>query len=205
MSGIPNLSASTILVCLLSAVGGVVPTCASFAGEPKWAKGTYDYVVVDEDLRSVLQHFGANNGVRIVLSDKVQGHVHGRLQSAPPRDFLNGLTKQFGLDWYYDGAAIWISATSEAATKLMPLRGIPIESLGKSLVSSNLQDARFPLRAGLGPNTAIISGPPRYLAMTDDVLTALVAGLAPPIALKPGEKRTVTVFRGPAVNQVEFP
>jgi type III secretion protein C len=159
------------------------------AAEPAWpASSAYDYVVVDQDLRTVIEQFGLNTGLRVTLSDAVQGRVHGRLPAAPPREFFDHLTEMFGLDWYYDGATIAVSAKSEAQTQLIALKSA---------------DPRYHLRSGPDDNVAIASGPPQYLAMVKQV----AATLSPAQLSKqsPPETHNVMVFRGSSASRVEFP
>ena len=86
------------VLCRIPLIAALSATPAMAAVEPVWPSGPYSYVVLDQDLRDVLQQFGINAGLRLALSDKVQGHVHGPLPSAPARQFLDSLTQQFGLE-----------------------------------------------------------------------------------------------------------
>ena len=174
-----------------------------WAAEPNWPAAPYEYVVVDQDLRTVLTQFGANTGLRIALSDAVQGRVHGRTPAAPAKDILNGLAQSFGLDWYYDGAVISVSAASEAETHLLPLQGVSFARLRSGLAAADLLDRRFQLRAGVGPDVALVSGPPRYVAMVRQGLAALAADKPAAPQAAPGQ--TLVVFRGSAVSRVQFP
>ena len=173
------------------------------AGEPSWPSQAYDYVVVDQDLRTVLQQFGSNTGLRIALSDAVQGHVHGRLPSAAPREFLDHLAQAFGLDWYYDGALISVSAASEAQTRLLPAQGIGLQKLRNGLAAAGLLDPRYQLRSGLGPNIVVVSGPPHYVAMVQQATAALATESTP--KPEPAAKETLVVFRGSSTSRLEFP
>ena len=189
--------------CLAGFVCATVAAGPCLAAEPSWPTAPYDYVVVDQDLRTVLTQFGANTGLRIALSEAVQGRVHGRTPAAPARDVLNGLAQSFGLDWYYDGAVIWVSATSEAETHLLPLQGVSFNKLRNGLAAADLLDRRFQLKAGVGPDIAIVSGPPRYAAMIKQAVVALAADK--PAAPQPAPGRTLVVFRGSSATSVQFP
>lgn len=178
-------------------------TCGVLGAEPAWSTAPYDYVIVDQDLRSVLQQFGANTGLRLTLSDKVQGRVRGPLPSVPPREFFNNLTRQFGLDWTYDGSIISVSSTSEAQTQLLPLQGVGFDKLHKSLTDAGLLDLRFELRSPLGGDIVLISGPPRYLAIVQQVLAALAAEKTP--LQRPAAQKALVLMRGSASTRVEFP
>ena len=190
-----------------------------YTEEPHWPTATYDYVVVDEDLRNVLSQFGINIGVRIVMSDAVQGRVRGGFPPAPPRDFLVNLSRAFGLDWYFDGAVISVSAASEAQTRILPLQGVPLTTLQNGLTAAGLSDPRFQLRAGLAPDVAVISGPPRYLAVVQQAASAmalekpakdtpaklLVTESTTEITKKePSSVTSLVVFRGTGTSRLEF-
>jgi type III secretion protein C len=174
------------------------------AAEPAWPVGSYEYVVVDQDLRVVLQQFGSNTGLRIALSDAVQGRVHGRLPSAPPREFLNHLAQVYALDWYFDGVEITISAASETQTHVLPLQSVKFQKLYDSLAAAALlDDARYPLRSGLDSDTLVVSGPPRFITMVQQTIVALAAVKAP--APKTPSGATLVIFRGSSVSNVQFP
>ncbi|UDL94594.1 nodulation protein NolW [Lichenihabitans sp. PAMC28606] len=173
------------------------------AAEPAWPAAAYTYVVVDQDLRTVLEQFGTNTGLRVVLSAAVQGRVHGRMPSLPPREFLNRLTQEFGLDWYYDGAVISISAASEAQTQLLTVEGAGYKKLYSALSGAGLLDLRYGLRPGPGTNIVVVSGPPRYLAMVQQAATAVAADKEP--KHDPAAGDTLVVFRGTSTSRVQFP
>jgi type III secretion protein C len=174
------------------------------AAEPPWpAESTYDYVVVDQDLRTVIEQFGFNTGLRVSLSDAVQGKVHGRLPAALPRDFFDHLTEMFGLDWYYDGATIAVSAKSEAQTQLITLKGASFSELQSALETAGFLDQRYHLRSGPENNVAIASGPPQFLAMVKQMAATLSPVQEPKQG--PAEKYRMLVFRGSSASRVEFP
>jgi type III secretion protein C len=174
------------------------------AAEPAWPATPYDYVVIDQDLRTVLEQFGLNTGLRIALSDNVKGRVRSRIQPAPPRQFFDHLTEMFGLDWYYDGAVIAVSAKSEAQTQLVKLENANFTQLKAALDASGFLDQRYQLRPGPEQSVAIASGPPQYLAAVKKVATAL----SPEPGPKPDApaKDYVMIIRGSAaVRRAEFP
>jgi type II secretory pathway component GspD/PulD (secretin) len=181
-------------------LGAIYAPASVVAAEPKWPTESYNYIVVDQDLRTVLEQFGINTGLRVVLSDAVQGKVRGRLPPASPRQFLNDVTEMFGLDWYYDGAAIAVSAKSEAQTELITLKGSSFSKLETALESAGINDDRYQLRAGPDEGSVIASGPPRYLA----AVKRLVVSLSP-ASPQSSASTYVTIMRGPSVSRIDFP
>ena len=185
------------------------------AAEPSWPAGIYSYVVVEQDLRDVLQQFGINNGLKIALSDKVQGSVHGPLPAEPPRQFLDRLAQQFGLEWVYDGSIISISSDAEAKTEMIALRDVPFSKLHDGLANAGLLDPRYQFKPIMGGQIALVSGPPRYISIVQDVLAALpkekttqpAAAPAGPVAasMPPAPPhRSINLMRGASSSVVEF-
>lgn len=166
---------------------------------------TYNYIVVDQDLRTVLQQFGANLGLRVSLSEAVQGRVRGRLPSAPPRQFLDHLAQVYGFDWYFDGSMMAISASSEAETRFVPLQGITVPMLEAGLRSVDLYDPRFNLHPGPGTDMAMVSGPPRYVKLVQDTAASLAIHTIVTVPATPPTLATLTVFRGVSTARVTLP
>ena len=199
-------------LCRLALLAGALLAPRRADAEPLWPPGNYSYVVVDQDLRDVLQQFGINTGLKVALSDKVQGRVHGPLPSLPPRQFLDSLGQQFGLEWVYDGAIISVSSVSESQTEMLPLQAVPFDRLRDGLAKAGLIDARYQFRPVMDGRTALVSGPPRYIGLVHDGLAAILADkpAAPPPAVKAAppapqpQPSVMTVMRGASSSVVEF-
>ena len=151
----------------------------------------YAYTVLDESLRDVLRQFGANTGLRVTISDAVQGRVRGRREPLPPAEFLDRLAMDFSFDWYYDGHMLYVSAHSESAVKLVPLGAARFADLRSNLDALGIADRRFALRAAPQSGKVLVGGPPRYVELVEQVAQTL----AKPPELPP---TNVTVFRGSA-------
>lgn len=167
----------------------------------------YGYAVLDQDLRVALREFGAHMGLRITVSDSVAGRIRGRLPPLPPREFLDRLAAQFGFDWYFDGYALHVTATSEATTAILGLPGGSFDALLSSLKALGVFDARYPLRPHPEPGHFLVSGPPRYVDLVEKTASVQERrnGAAP--SPPPAEAResprpaTLTVYRGKDVHR----
>lgn len=155
----------------------------------------YSYVVLDEDLRDVLRQFGANLGLRVVVSDAVHGRVRGRRDALPPVEFLDRLAKEFGFDWYYDGRTLFVTADSETITKMISLGGADAAALDSSLKALGIADDRFELRPTPRGDAVMAAGPPRYVELVEQAAQALAKPPAPPTS-------GVTIYRGSSAQQV---
>lgn len=138
-----------------------------------WPDKPYPYVVLDQDVRDVLLAFGSNLDIPVKISDKVSGRVRGRLPELTPQKLLDQLAASFGLQWYYDGQVLYVTTVEEAVSEMLPLGAIRFEELQASLASLKLDDPRFPPRPLASANVALVSGPPRYVALVKETMQAL--------------------------------
>ncbi|WP_456713460.1 nodulation protein NolW [Bradyrhizobium sp. USDA 4353] len=162
------------------------------AGEPAWPSGAYQYSVVEQDLPVVLQEFGRNAGVRIEVSAAVHGRVRGPLPVLTPREFLDYLCANFGLEWYYDSFRLYVSAAKENTSQMVPRSGVPVERLQATMADLGLNDERFALRAVKQSDLLLVAGPPQYVAHVERTLAALKTATRPHAA----EPSAVVVYRG---------
>ena len=146
---------------------------SAFGNEPPRWHEPYDYLIVDQDLRGVLEAFGNNLGIRVQLSEEIRGQVHGDLPELPAGEFIESLARRFGFDWYYDGGVLFITEASEAQARMLILGSVAFTDLEAELGSLGILDDRYPLRHSAESNLALVSGPPRYVALIEETLTAL--------------------------------
>jgi type III secretion protein C len=162
-------------------------------------QGPYPYRIVDQDLAAVLQEFGHNLGLRVITSPRVSGKVQGRIPGPSALEFLNNLCRLYGLDWYYDGAALYVTASTEEVTRFLRLKKeTTFESLTDSLKKLSLYDERYPIKGGPDNGSVLISGPPAYVAIIEQTLSSTSAGgyVEPPSA--------TVIYRGPVVTVEKF-
>lgn len=155
-----------------------------------WNDEPFSYTVVDQDLRGLLTEFGARIGVPVRVSDTVKARVRGRLPPSPPREFLQRLAEIYGLEWFYDGGTLWVSAATESQTKLLRLGPVEFGQLAGTMQELGVSDERWPLRKSGDAGIVMVNGPPRYVAMAEQALIALQQRARPPQA------GGVEVFRG---------
>jgi type II secretory pathway component GspD/PulD (secretin) len=142
--------------------------------EPKWPAGPYRYVVIDQDIKGVLNEFGRNVGLPVQVSDLVKGRLRGRLPAGTAREFLDKLCDNYGLVWYFDGAVLHVSVNAEMKTELINLARLTadeLQSLPVKLEELGIADRRFPIRMAADTGLISISGPPAYVALVRDTLT----------------------------------
>jgi type III secretion protein C len=167
------------------------------AAEMKLPSGPYPYVVVQQDLPSILKAFEQNLGIKVSVSSKVKGLV----PAMSAQDFLDYICKSYNLDWYYDGAILYISASSEESTRFIQLGGFTYATLIEAMKKLSLIDSRFTLKPGPEGKSVIVTGPPRYVDVTIQILASLPNPDAVVIADIPSQ---TTVYRASTVSSVKF-
>ena len=157
------------------AAGFAALIIASSAGAAPLPHGNepVTYAVVDQDLRDVITEVAQQSGLRVSLSEAVHGRVRGRLPPAPLSDFLDHLAATYGLDWYYDGSALFVTAAAEATSKLLSLGLVSLPQLDVNLDALGATDLRWPLRGSTDGRLVVVDGPPRYVQLVEQTLTAL--------------------------------
>ena len=192
----------------LVALLGLVAPLPGHAADPPLSDQPYNYTVLDQDLRDALRQFGSNNGLRINLSEAVQGRVRGRLGAMTPRAFLDRLASDFGFDWFYDGFTLYVTAVGESVNRLVQTNGAAPAQLEEVLRGLGVADPRFAVRPLPGQNLVMVAGPPRFVELVQQAAAALAPAEAPrqpaPAAAVAGA-RSVTIYRGRNEQQLSIP
>lgn len=187
-----RLSRGTARVFRLAMLAGLVLAFVHpVMAKPGWFDTSYDYVVLDQDIRDALTEFGRNLGVPVVLSDAVKGRVRGRVEAKYAGEFLERLAGANGLTWYFDGSVLHISADTEFATRVIDAGKLSGGAVSARMGELGLADERFSVRSSRDGRVITASGPPAYVTAVDQ----LVQRMQPePVAI--GDDPRVRVFRG---------
>jgi len=153
------------------------------AAEPRWPPGPYQYLVIDQDIREVLTEFGRHIDAPVDVSEEVNGRLRGRLPGATAKEFLNKLCESYGLVWYFDGTTLHVNANTEVKTVLIKMDGRSPDQLTVRLDALGIADPRFPVRGTPAGDIVSVSGPPSFVALVRQTLTAMAsADLTPAVA-----------------------
>lgn len=180
--------ACSICPIVATVIACVMVTPAPAADIPG-ADQALTYHVVDQDVGGVIAGIAAQLGVRVDVSNGVQGEVHGRLPDGTVRATLDRLASLYRFDWYFDGQTLFATSMAQAQTKVLPLGAVPADDLLQTLAAFGVSDQRWPVRISRAGDMAYVSGPPRLVGMAENVLSALAQRTAAATA-------DVRVFRG---------
>jgi type III secretion protein C len=186
-----------IALIVIAALAGLIGPVQGL--EPKWPLGPYKYLVIDQDIKDVLTEFGRNIGVPVEVSDQVKGRLRGRLPVVTAKEFLNKLCESYGLVWYFDGATLHINAKTEVKTELIDIGRLPSNQLTARLIALGIADPRFPVRSTPNGGVVSVSGPPSYIALVRQTLTAMarVASVR--------QVQHITIWRGLKPQEYDLP
>jgi type III secretion protein C len=129
----------------------------------------------EKPLRDVLREFFAWQGVPAVISEKIGGAVTGKFNMST-EEFFRNLSSVFGLLPYYDGAVLYVYASSEATGRVISLRSVTPERFRQTLKEIDALDRRYMLRINESERLAQVSGPPRYVEAIEEVAAMLEDG-----------------------------
>lgn len=166
--------------------GAGLAAAASITVAPRQPR--FVYTATNRRLTDVLRDFAASQSVPAVLAEGIDGVVSASFDISP-REFLDAMSKAYGILWYQDGAAYYFYPAKAIQSRLFRLKGYSRGQLNDLLVSLGLGDARYPLRFNDAQRTLLVYGPPRHVELVASALDSLDVGAAE------GNDQVVKVFR----------
>lgn len=150
----------------------------------------YAYFGNSEPAVDVLKNFASNYNIPVVLSERINSVVNGRIGPLPAVDFLDKMAQLHALIWYFDGNTLYIYNSDEIQKQIINLQFLDTEQFRNTLMEIGIWDSRFSWRARPEEGIIYISGPPRYMELVTE--TALL------LDQKSGERQksqlTVKIF-----------
>lgn len=135
--------------------------CAAHAAIPTHGAPAFFFSTRGARLAEVLRDLGANYGVPIVVSPRVDGSFIGHLDARSPGEALDQLASLYQLAWYYDGHVVYVYKADETGSQLVTPAYVPVDTLMASLKGTGLLDGgRCLARAVPGSNAIQVYGVP---------------------------------------------
>ncbi|WP_256592391.1 type III secretion protein [Pseudomonas sp. URMO17WK12:I2] len=188
--------------CLALALLLLAGSVGTARGEvtPPWFDQPYDYVVINQDLRSTLEAFGRNLGLPMAISSRVKGRAQSNLRAASAGEFLDALCGNGGLTWFFDGNMLHVNSEEEIEIRQFEPSGFQLDELQTALDELGVAGQHLSLRSSFHGDGLLISGPPPYMALVQQRIDQLQS----PVVAEPEvvRERGVRVFRGSAGIQV---
>ena len=147
--------------------------CGTLFGETNsvpWRLPLYSLNARQMEVRSALETFGVAEGVPIIMSEAVTGVFSGSFADVPATEFLDRLATVHNLVWYYDGATIFVNASSETTSMLLDLKYMKAGDVLAMLRELGVEDRRFPIKTAQNGELIMVSGPPRYVQLVAETI-----------------------------------
>ncbi len=112
-------------------------------------------------LASVVRDMGANYGVPVVVSPRVDGAFIGRIDAMRFERALDSLASLYRLAWYYDGRAVYVYRADEVGADLYTPAYLPVGTLMAQLRDAQLtSEGSCDVRSVSGANAIQVHGVP---------------------------------------------
>jgi type III secretion protein C len=142
------------------------------AAQVQWRPENFTYLAQNKPLKEFLREFAASQGLSIVISAAVDGTVNGKFDLTP-LSLLDLMSTSFGLCWFYDGRVLYVQPAAEMSSEVVRLSATTVEQLRSALTSLDIADSRYPIAFDGGRNTALVSGPRRYVEIVKQIAGAI--------------------------------
>ncbi|WP_208350343.1 hypothetical protein [Pseudaestuariivita rosea] len=150
------------------------------------------YLIIDQNLQSVLADFSESFDVPIDINDDVKGQVQRLSGDFTPEGFLHHLALTHGFSWYYDGQVIHITPVEDDQTVILQMNDISFDDFLLTLEELGIADERFPVSEAGEQGLARASGPPRYIELLSEAFHAILQ----PTPAAPKPTGTLTIIQG---------
>jgi type III secretion protein C len=155
---------------------------AALAQEVPWRNGTFELQASNEPLNAFLLRLFVLEGVSATMSPTVaSARVNGRFKGTAAAVFKE-VASTYGLTSYFDGSTLHVYSLLEMETRLLQVDPIDVPRVERLLRQMKLFDARFPLRTSSAEGQVLVSGPPRYAELVEQVVLRVAAAPSRPKA-----------------------
>ncbi len=203
---LPSMFQKQIQTVLLGMCLILASFSAARAEDPDFGSAPYPYVIKDQELGQVLQEFGLNTKFKTIISPVFTNKVTGAVATTSPRDFLDSLCRQYSVDWYYDGLALYFTPETETVTRFLMLDKVPYAKLKAELERQGLSTSRFTVKPAQGNKLISVTGSPRFMEVVGQTLNALNNGTDTgdfKLSARPTDA-PLTIYRGKESNTIKF-
>lgn len=107
----------------------------------QWQGAPFVMISRGTSLSSVLQDFGSNYGVPIVISDKITDKYVGKIQDQDPKQVIKDLSHRYGLVWYYNNEVLYVYKATEITHEILSLTSLSAAKVSQYLKSAGVLDA----------------------------------------------------------------
>lgn len=143
-----------------------------FSNIPWRQKSSFQFVK-EISLPELIRGYFALQGINVVIDPDVTGSVNGKFEDLSPEEFLNRLSRSYGLIWFYDGNVIYVYPSQKVESRSVEINELGSKKLLETIGGLGMVAPSSSIRL-VGPNNiAFVSGPPKYVNIVADIADRL--------------------------------
>lgn len=140
------------------------------ASKLPWKTQSYTFTARNMSIRDVLTSFAMAQNINVIIAPTVEGLVSGDFRGMKPDMFLEQICSINNLLWYFDGSAIYFYRAGDIQSMLVDLKFMKASEVREMLGELGVEDTRFPLMTTSKDELVMVSGPPRYVELVQDMI-----------------------------------
>lgn len=157
----------------------------------------YAIQVIDQDLRGVLQEFGAGLGIPVTVSAEVDGRVANLRGDFTAQEFLNKIAADQSLAWFFDGDTLHVTEARQNRSLVIDFEIVDPGRLDEMLNNMGVMNTQFPIRQLPGGQMGVLIAPPRYVELVEKAFMVLTNQWQAPATVQRSVARSqILVIRG---------
>ena len=130
--------------------------------------------VVDQDLRTLLTEFSKRIGANAIMSKGLKGPVKKAFLPTDRQEFLEEMSRNHGVEWYFEGTTLHLSSRDEMTSRLIGIKSLTVDRINSQIRKVDLDPTRYPLQAVPEANAAMITAPPSYIARVEVISESIL-------------------------------
>lgn len=133
-------------------------------GYPKNWDEPYHFVADEMNLNDALELFGRNHHIGVIVDADIENEkVLETTGTVTSFEYLENLSVDFGLNWYFDGSILRVFLLGDTETRIIPLKTRYADEVIETLVELGVYQPRFPHMTGQHAQALRVTGPREYL------------------------------------------
>lgn len=143
-----------------------------FADIPWRQKSSFQFVK-EISLPELIRGYFALQNTNVVIDPDITGSANGKFEDLSPEEFLNRLSRSYGLIWFYDGNVVYVYPSQKVESRFIEINELGSKKLLETVAGLGMVAPSSSIRL-VGPNNiAFVSGPPKYVDIVADMADRL--------------------------------
>jgi len=177
------------------------------AGHVTASTDDLSYRIIRQPVVEFFSELSAFSGQRIVLSEGVTGTVRNMTLSGTFEEVVAKIATERQLDVFHFNRVTYISAKSEAVTRLTRLGTLSSDDVVGELAQVGLLHDSYPVATAAGGTAVVLSGPPKLLALSEAIIETIpdapevLPAPEPVIVVRRGTERQIVGLDGSVITE----